>query len=143
VSTDARRAALWLLLGLFVLRVVGQIVVGLLSPAWLPPWREWYSGLLPYPLLLPAQLALIAWMVALNVQNTTGTGRWRVESPRVRRVLRVLAGLYAGAMLLRYVLTMVLVPEMRWLHGTIPIVFHWVLAAYVAVLAASYDDRMT
>ncbi len=37
-------------------------------------------------------------------------------------------------MVLRYVLTMALHSERRWLHGTIPIVFHWVLAGYLWTL---------
>jgi hypothetical protein len=28
-------------------------------------------------------------------------------------------------------------PEQRWLGGTIPIVFHWVLAVFLFVLGAS------
>lgn len=37
-------------------------------------------------------------------------------------------------MLLRYVLTMTFHPEMRWLGGTIPIFFHFVLAGFIFVL---------
>jgi hypothetical protein len=38
-------------------------------------------------------------------------------------------------MLLRYAVTMAVHPERRWLGtGTIPIVFHWVLAAYLFTL---------
>ena len=38
-------------------------------------------------------------------------------------------------MVARYAITMTLYPERRWLGtGTIPIVFHWVLAAYLYVL---------
>ena len=33
-------------------------------------------------------------------------------------------------MALRYVLTMIFQPEMRWLGDTIPIFFHFVLAAF-------------
>jgi hypothetical protein len=35
----------------------------------------------------------------------------------------------------RYVLTMTMFPERRWFGGAIPIVFHWVLAAYVYLLS--------
>ena len=47
---------LWVLLGLFVLRVVGQALVAFLGVWFLPPMQAWYSGLLPYTYLLPAQL---------------------------------------------------------------------------------------
>ena len=49
---------------LFLVRVVGQILVALRAPAWLPPMDEW--NLSPYHLLLPAQLAILgvmAWLV--------------------------------------------------------------------------------
>jgi len=125
---------LWTLLGLFSLRVLGQVYVGLYSPGWLPPWPEWYSGLLPYPLLLPAQILLLMWMALITYDNSRRNGTFWVESDVVKRRLRWIAAIYAGVMLLRYVLTMALKPEMRWLHGTIPIAFHWLLAAYIATL---------
>lgn len=131
----AKALILWTLQGLFAMRVLGQIYVGLYAPAWLPPWPEWYSGLLPYPLLLPAQLLLLMWMTLVSYDNTRGAGRFHVESARARRRLRWIAALYAGVMLLRYVATMALAPEMRWFHGTIPIAFHFVLAGYIAALA--------
>jgi hypothetical protein len=133
---------LWTLQGLFLLRVLGQVYVGLYAPAWLPPWPEWYSGLLPYALLLPAQILLLMWMTVISYDNTRGAGRFHVESERVRRRLRWIAAIYAGAMALRYVLTMMLEPEMRWLHGTIPIAFHFVLAGYIAAMTlADRPDR--
>ncbi len=131
----AKALILWTLQGLFAMRVLGQIYVGLYAPAWLPLWPEWYSGLLPYPLLLPAQLLLLMWMTLVSYDNSRGAGRFHVESARVRRRLRWIAALYAGVMLLRYVATMAFAPEMRWFHGTIPIAFHFVLAGYIAALA--------
>jgi hypothetical protein len=46
-------------------------------------------------------------------------------------LLIAFSAIYAGAMTLRYVLTMIYRPEMRWLGGTIPIFFHFVLAAFL------------
>ena len=43
--------AMWMLLGLFVLRVVGQVLVAFFDVRFLPPMSQWYSGLLPYPQL--------------------------------------------------------------------------------------------
>lgn len=50
------------------------------------------------------------------------------------RVLVGLSLIYAGAMALRYVLTMIFRPEMRWLGDAIPIFFHFVLAGFIFVL---------
>ena len=44
----------------FLGRVAGQAVVALVAPAWLPPMEEWYSGLIPYPVLLPIQGVILA-----------------------------------------------------------------------------------
>ena len=58
-----------------------------------------------------------------------------VQRPRVGRALRWFSAVYFAAMVLRYVLTMAWYPERRWLGmGTIPIVFHWVLAVYLYAL---------
>ena len=43
---------LWLCTALFLARVWGQIIVGIYPQAPLPEWKEWYSGLLPFPWLL-------------------------------------------------------------------------------------------
>jgi hypothetical protein len=34
-------------------------------------------------------------------------------------------------MVARFPATLAIHPEARWFHGTIPIVFHWVLATFV------------
>ena len=59
---------------LFALRVAGQVIVALYSPRWLPSMEHWYSGLMPYRYLLPAQLALLALMavIAANVYGSVG-----------------------------------------------------------------------
>ena len=114
---------------LFGLRVLGQVVVVLFSPRWLPAMEHWYSGLMPYRYLLPAQLILFSLMavIAADVYRTEGifASSWwgMLATP-----LRAAAVVYFGAMLARYILTMKLKPERRWLKRTIPIWFHMVLA---------------
>jgi hypothetical protein len=132
-STKRGAALLWLLTGLFALRVVGQALVAFLHVGFLPPMSAWYSGLVPYPVLLPAQLAMLGLMGKVNVDLTAGAGMFATPRARLGRGLRGFALIYFLAMVGRYVVTMTLQPEQRWLGGTIPIVFHWVLAAYVFV----------
>jgi hypothetical protein len=129
----ARRYApwLWLLLGLFALRVLGQALVAFAGVGWLPPMEQWMSGLLPYPWLLPAQLVILFVLGEVAADFTRGRGfsvtprrlfaRWALPFGRV----------YLGSMVLRYLLSMALHPERRWIGQTIPIVFHCVLASYV------------
>ncbi len=51
--------ALSSLLGLFVLRVLAQALIAIGYGAFLPPWEEWFSGLVPYPQLLASQMVII------------------------------------------------------------------------------------
>jgi hypothetical protein len=126
--------ALAVLGALFFLRVLGQALVAFAGVPGLPPMAEWHSGLLPYPLLLPVQLVILALMARLGRDMARGGG-WARPRPRLGRALILLSAAYAAAMAGRYGLTMVWYPERRWLGtGTIPILFHWVLAAYLFVL---------
>ena len=126
---------LWILQGLFVLRVLGQVIVMLYAPAWLPPMEEWYSGLIPYPILLPIQLAMIAFMTKVSLDNTRNKGSLHVTKNKTRKILLWISIVYFAVMVARYIIQVAMVPENRWFKGAIPIFFHWVLAAYIYLLA--------
>ena len=131
-----------LLAALFFLRVVGQVLVAFLDVRFLPPMPEWYSGLLPYPILLPTQLAILAVQAKISVEFWRGDGLFVTPRPRGGRVLRWVSVVYFLAMVVRFGLTMAWRPERRWLGtGTIPIVFHWVLAAYLFTLSHHHLRR--
>ena len=133
-----------LLLGLqalFLGRVLGQILVVLDAAPWLPSLEHWYSGLLPYPVLLPAQILLLMFMSLVTYDACRRRGFWYVEKEATRKTLRVLAIVYFVAMILRYALTMAFVPELRWHGHAIPIAFHFVLAGYVLVLSLPLEER--
>ena len=119
---------------LFVLRVLGQLAVALFEPSWLPPFERWYSGLMPYPLLLPTQLAMVAAMIKIVADVARGSGLFVRLGPRIGRFLVRGSYAYAAGMVVRYVITMSLHPELRWFTGTIPIWFHLVLAAFLYTL---------
>ena len=133
---------LWVLLGLFVLRVVGQALVAFLGVGFLPPMQAWYSGLLPYTYLLPAQLGIIALMVKICVDFTRGAGPF-VRPHRFFAVHWLYFGyLYLAVMVVRYPVQMVLQPESRWFGGTIPIFAHWVLAAFVILVGLHHRRQL-
>jgi hypothetical protein len=125
---------LWLLFGLFLARVLGQVVAAVAAPLWLPPTRAWYSGLMPYKYLFPAQLLILAVMIALTNAVSTGSGALGAPRPAVGEVLLWASYLYAAAMLIRLVRWLSSPPERRGVF--IPIVFHLVLAAFVFVYAS-------
>ena len=136
---DARRRGLAGLLigltGLFGLRVVGQLLVAGGWADWLPSFEQWQSGLLPYPALLASQLVILSLMGTIEWQVWHGRGPLAVPRPRLARWLRRFSYLYAGSMVVRYAVTMALVPEWRWFGHTIPSVFHCVLAAWIFTYA--------
>lgn len=118
--------ALTMLTLLFLARVAGQALVVFLGVTWLPPADAWYSGLLPYPILLPTQVTILAVQAVIDRAAWTGRAWLLRPRPRAARALRHFSYAYALAMALRYLLT-----------GThaIPVTFHWVLAAYLHTLA--------
>jgi hypothetical protein len=125
--TRARRygAVLWLLTVLFFLRVIGQVLVAFFDVSFLPEMAAWYSGLLPYAILLPIQGIILLLQVKIGVDFTRGRGLFVRPRPAAGRALQWVSYLYATAMLVRYLVTRT--------HA-IPIVFHWVLAAFLFTL---------
>ena len=130
-----RLTLLWICTTLFLARVMGQILVGVYPTAPLPEWKEWYSGMLPYPWLLLSQLLLLMFMTVVNVDTARRSGRFYVVSATARWWLKLFTALYAASMVFRYSYRMITMPEERWFGGTIPIWFHFVLAAWVWLLA--------
>jgi hypothetical protein len=125
---------LWICIALFFARVVGQIEVLLLAPDWLPPMSAWYSGLLPYPILLPAQIALLMLMCALVVRTRPRDPSAIVTSTGVAKVWRAIALVYFLAMAGRLVVCVHRYGRDFYLNGAIPVAFHWVLALFLALL---------
>ncbi|HEV8106403.1 MAG TPA: hypothetical protein VGP97_02700 [Burkholderiales bacterium] len=123
---------LWTLLALFVLRVAGQALVAFWGVPWLPPMERWYSGLMPYPLLLPAQLAIIVLMARICSDFTR---RWGFFV-RPRRFFAVhwlwFGWIYLAGMVLRFLFQ----------GPTIPVFFHWVLAAFVIAVGLWHRGRL-
>ena len=127
---------------LFFLRVLGQALVAFFDVRRLPAMAEWYSGLLPYPLLFPIQVVVLLAQAKISTDVFRRTGWLALRHSRAGRALRWLSILYFSGMALRYAVTMAWYPERRWLGtGTIPIVFHWVLAAYLYTLGRYVGRR--
>ena len=126
-------ALLSILLLLFMLRVLGQIIVAVASPRWLPPMKDWYSGLIKYPVLLPTQIAIILLMIFMVRQVVHGT-----RNTTLAYGIFAFATIYALSMVVRFVILRRNHPEYRWYEGgMIPIMFHWVLAAFLFTYAAA------
>ena len=124
---------LWILLGLFALRVTGQILVMLWEPGWLPPPRQWFSGVIPYPYLLGFQLIFLFLMTSMVLGLHPGRGLFGPPGRRFSRFCIAFSVPYYGFMVYRWVFRVLLNPDRRWYDTMIPIVFHCVLATFLVV----------
>jgi hypothetical protein len=127
VNTPASRSAIALgvLTALFAARVVGQTLVAYLDVTWLPAMEAWSSGWLPYSVLLPSQLVILLVQVVIDRGIRRGKGFFAQPRPHAGRVLQWFSCVYALSMVMRYAV---------FRSHLIPIVFHWVLAAYLFTL---------
>jgi hypothetical protein len=133
--TDPRYlTVLSILLMLFCFRVLGQALVAFVHVSFLPPMQEWFSGLLPYPELLSCQIFIIAFYGKVCLDFASGKGFFVTPNAALGRFLLQFGSLYLIAMIMRYIIRMTLYPAERWMGGSIPIFFHWVLAAFLLVL---------
>jgi hypothetical protein len=124
---------LWALLALFALRVAGQALVAFLDVRFLPPMDAWYSGVIPYAYLLPAQLLIIAVMAKICLEFTRRRGYF-FEPKRFFAAEWLWFGyVYLAAMVARAIFLM---------DRPIPIFFHWVLAAFVITIGHSHRQRL-
>lgn len=134
---------LWMLLFAFCCRVLGQALVAFFDITWLPPTEEWYSGLMAYPLLLPTQLLIIVIYAKVCWDFTRGHGYFVRSRPVFGRGVLWFGYVYLAVMVFRYIIHMSLYPEVRWFGGTIPIFFHWVLAAFLIAFGQYHRGRLT
>lgn len=119
---------------LFAGRVLGQSLVAFVGVPWLPPMEQWFSGMIPYPPLLIIQLLMLMLMIKITAAIWRGKGAFADVRPHWSGILIKFSAVYASLMVVRYILTMILHPEMRWFGDIIPIIFHFVLAGFIFVL---------
>jgi hypothetical protein len=134
LATDELAPLLWALTALFAVRVAGQVVVAGRSPSWLPPMDQW--NLVPYRVLLPVQLVILGVMTWIDASFSAAAGPPVDRSQAFGWLLVGFSAAYAGSMIIRYIVRMRRRPEARWFGGTIPIVFHLVLATYLYALGS-------
>jgi len=126
---------------LFLGRVVGQLLVAMRGPRFLPPMSEWQSGLLPYRVLLASQTLILVSMTIIGAGLLTAMPWIAERRPELGALLLGLGWIYALSMVVRYAVRMACHPEARWTTRTIPIVFHAVLATWILVLGSYVAGR--
>jgi hypothetical protein len=124
---------LWLCVLLFAARVIGQLQTALLEPSWLPSMDAWFSGLLPYPLLLPVQIGILMFMAVVAWNPRVRHGLFAQAHPRGAFALRAFAIVYFVVMAVRLAVNINVNRADFWSEGAIPVAFHWVLALFILV----------
>ncbi|MBI3546391.1 MAG: hypothetical protein HY081_07325 [Gammaproteobacteria bacterium] len=119
---------LWLLIGLFVFRVIAQPLALLTNTKFLPPFESWHSGVLPYPALFVIQILILAWLTYTARRFTTGT---IFPHRRSGTLMLILGVTYFATMLVRFALGATLLAEQRWFASPLPTFFHLVLASFL------------
>ena len=117
------------LLVLFLGRVVGQILAATTAPSWLPPMARWYSGLIAYRYLLPTQIVFLALMTAMTIDVDRQSSPFGTISASTGAWIVWFSYVYALGMVVRSIRYALATPERRGV--LIPIVFHFVLAAFL------------
>lgn len=118
---------------LFVLRVAGQALVAFFDVRFLPPMEAWYSGLMPYEYLLPSQILIIAVMAKICWDFSRESGFFYGPRRLFAHEWLWFGYIYLGAMIARAIFL--------WDHP-VPILFHWVLAAFVIAVGHSHRRRL-
>ena len=134
-GTPAQRYAtvLGMLAVLFALRVAGQAIQHWVPLSFLPAFHSFQGSNLPYAILLPVQLAILAVMLGVVWRVYAGTLEQR---RRASRTLTIAGGIYVATMLTRLAVGLTVPNAPAWFRSEISTVFHFVLAIFVLVLAA-------
>jgi hypothetical protein len=130
---------LWLLTVLLFARIIGQLVVYFFAPRFLPPMEQWQSGLVPYPLLVAVQAVVLALMISISIDFSRGSGFWIEPRPWLGGAAYWWSYGYFSAMIIRYAVRMIRRPDQRWTGGTIPIIFHCVVAVFQWIFGAYHQ----
>ena len=129
---------MWLLTLLFLLRVLGQALQYWAPHPALSPFESFQGSNLPYWVLLPAQIAILALMIRYSWRVHAGGGDPR---PPAGRVLAWLGAVYMAASVARIAVGLVVESAPAWFTAWISAALHVVLAAFVLSLAYHWSGR--
>lgn len=138
--THRRYAAAFGVLSLaFGGRVLAQAVQRWGPVSFLPPFDDFQGSGLPYPVLLGAQVLILAIVAVVLIRMHRGKG---LISPRLIIPVTVFSALYFVVMAVRLVLGLSVLSDSGWFSTWVPTVFHLVLASMLMLIAA-YQHRVS
>jgi len=133
-SQKTQKYAGWLfaLSGLFLFRIISQLMVAITDITFLPSFESWHSGTMPYSLLLTFQVIILVVMLRTAFMVLNGKTQ---PNGKLGKILLAFGAVYFVSMLLRLALGLTLYTESRWFTNTIATFFHIILASYVLVVS--------
>ncbi len=124
---------LWALTLLFAARVLGQAIQRWWPQSYLPTFDAFQGSGLAYPVLLSAQVIILALMVWAAGRVGAGT----LSPSRAQlRLLTGFGGFYMAGSVLRIVIGLAVPLAPHWFKAWISAFFHLVLAGFVITLAS-------
>lgn len=117
-----------ILLGLFVFRVLAQLLQYKFNLSFLPPFQSWDSGTLPYGILIALQLTVV-----FVLSKTIYKIALHKVKPNLKTVyiFVTLGTLYFAIMLFRLIAGLTLLHDLKWFLYPIPSFFHLILASFL------------
>ena len=115
----------------FFLRIAGQYLQSKIGFAGLPEFDLWHSNTMPYPVLLGLQVLILLTMVAVTLRIRPATAR-----PRLGRVLKISAFVFALALSCRLFIGVLDLSSSAWFDGAVSTAFHFVLAAFLLTVGS-------
>ena len=122
----------------FAARVAGQALQRWAPVSFLPPFDDFQGSGLPYPVLLAAQVAILA--VALAVIVRMRDNKSLISTGLIVPVAAA-GALYFAVMAVRLVLGLSVLSHSEWFSTWIPTVFHLVLASKLLLISAYQRSR--
>ncbi len=138
-SLSTHRRILAVLLVAFAARVVAQLTQHLWPVGFLPSFDAFQSGVLPYPLLLISQVAILAVGILAWIRLGRAGPPW---PPAIRVGLSLVGAVYLITMLFRLWLGFTDTYDGTWFDEPIPTVFHLALATALAVIVHAEWSRL-
>jgi hypothetical protein len=123
----------WLLglAGLFLLRVLAQLIQAIHPVSFLPPFQAWHGAVLPYPVLFFSQAVIIVVLAVILFRVKTDA---IIPNPWKYRACFTLGGVYFVFMAFRLISGLTFLDDHPWFSKHLPAFFHTVLASFVLLL---------
>ena len=122
---------MFMMTGLFAMRVLAQGIQALYPVPFLPPFQAWHGDVLPYPLLVISQIIILFVLAGILIRVKDDTIS---PSPWKYRTCFTLGSIYFLFMTFRLIAGLTFMADHPWFSKSYPAFFHVVLASFILLL---------